>query len=49
MLTMNGVTKPACEWAREYGIKSKTLKYRIQKMHWSVEEALTREVRHGRK
>lgn len=49
MLTMNGETKPVCDWARQYGIKSKTIKARIYNYHWSVEDAITKGVRNGRK
>lgn len=41
-VTINGTTKTIAEWAKETGIKSGTIRYRIDKMHLSPEEAITR-------
>lgn len=41
MLTLNGKTQTATEWANELGIKLNTLLSRIDNYHWSVEKALT--------
>lgn len=40
LLTYNGETKTMVEWAEEKGINYHTLKKRINKYHFSVEEAL---------
>ena len=45
MLTLNGVTKPIMVWSRETGISEKTLRARIFRSGWSIEQALTTEVR----
>ena len=45
MVTAFGETKPISVFAREYGMKPNTVKYRIQKLHWDAETALTKEVR----
>lgn len=41
-ITINGVTKTAAEWEKETGIKSGTIRYRIDKMHLTPEEAIQR-------
>ncbi len=40
-LTYNGTTKHLNEWAREVGLKRRTLGMRIDNYGWSVERALT--------
>lgn len=42
LLTFNGETKPAAEWAEQIGIAYGTLMTRIDIHGWSVEAALTR-------
>lgn len=42
LITYNGVTKTATEWAKEFGIKMEMILKRIDESDWSVEEALTR-------
>ena len=44
-LTLNGRTQLLCEWSEETGIKASTLCYRLYKLGWSVEKALTTPVR----
>ena len=39
LLTINGVTKVLCEWAREVGISHKTISYRLKK-GWSHANAV---------
>ena len=41
LLTYNGKTQTLTEWAREIGMLQTTLDSRINRYHWSVEEALT--------
>lgn len=48
-ITYNGLTKTAGEWAKETGINKGALIARIDKQHWSVEQALTTPVRKCRK
>lgn len=43
-ISFNGETKTISQWAEDLGIKTQTLFSRI-KRHWSVERALTTEVR----
>lgn len=45
-ITHNGKTQTLSQWARETGINKRTLSYRIDKLNWSVEKALTTPVRH---
>jgi len=40
MLTINGITKSRCNWAREYGISPITIKSRMGR-GWSAERAVT--------
>jgi len=40
-ITWNGVTKNLCQWARTQGINQDTLWFRLVKLKWSVEKALT--------
>lgn len=40
-ITFNGVTKRLYEWAKELGMRTKTLRNRIDLHGWTVEEALT--------
>jgi hypothetical protein len=40
-LTLNGVTKNLGQWAIGLGISKGALKQRIDKYHWSIEDALT--------
>ena len=40
MLTMDGVTKRRCEWAKEYGLKSSLIKKRMDE-GWDVKRAIT--------
>lgn len=44
-LTFSGRTETISEWARQSGIPKDTLRYRISKLGWSVELALTKPVR----
>lgn len=44
-LTYNGQTKPLTDWADERQIPRATLDARINKLGWSVEKALTTEVK----
>jgi hypothetical protein len=41
MLTHNGKTQTAAQWAREIGISAAALHNRLHKLNWSVEKALT--------
>lgn len=43
--TYNGETKPLVEWAEQYGISSKVLNDRINKLKWDLERALLTPVR----
>lgn len=45
LLTFQGETKTLSEWAREKGIKWKTLRARIEDHGWAVERALSEPVR----
>lgn len=40
LLTYDGETRSIAEWARVIGVKPVTLRSRIDKYHWSVEDAL---------
>lgn len=40
-ITFNGVTKNLCQWARDLEITRGSLGQRIDKYHWSLEDALT--------
>ena len=44
IITYNGKSQTITEWSKELGISKSLLYYRIT--HWSIEEALTREVKH---
>lgn len=44
-ITYNGKTQTVSQWAKETGIKTKTLLARINDYHWSIEKALTKEVK----
>ena len=48
-LTYKGITKPLSYWSDEVGIKSKTILKRIDKLGWTVEEALTTPVKNNRR
>lgn len=41
VLSLNGITKKAQQWADELGIQSTTLRRRIDKYKWPLERALT--------
>ena len=41
LITFNGKTQTATEWARETGIKRTTITMRLDKYGWSIEKALT--------
>lgn len=41
LLTLNGVTKCMKDWCAEYGVPARTLKYRMEKMGMTLEQALT--------
>ena len=41
LVTFNGKTQTLHQWADEKGIKYGTLWYRINKAHWSIEDALS--------
>lgn len=41
LITFNGKTQTMSQWAREIGLKPKTLSRRINDKGWSVEKALT--------
>lgn len=41
LLTINGVTKPKKEWAKEAGINLRTLSSRINKLGWTPERAVS--------
>lgn len=40
-LTHDGRTQTIAEWSRETGLLGSTIKMRIDRLHWSVERALT--------
>ena len=44
-LTFNGKTQTIAQWAREVGINPVTLHARIYRYRWSVERALTEQVK----
>lgn len=44
MITFNGKTQSIKKWAKELGFSESTLKTRINRLGWSVEDALTRKV-----
>lgn len=46
LITYNGETHSISEWARMLNIKQGTLRMRLNKYGWSVEEALGKEVKH---
>ena len=41
LLKFRGKTQTLAQWAREVGMLSRTIRYRIVKMKWSVAKALT--------
>ena len=41
LITYKGETKCLVEWANQLGIPNDTLRVRINKLHWSIEKALT--------
>lgn len=41
LLTFNGETHSMTEWAEITGLKRETIKDRIDRSHWSIDEALT--------
>lgn len=45
LITMDGITKTLSEWAYEVGIKSNTIRNRIDNLGWDVERALKQPVR----
>lgn len=45
IISFNGKSQTLTQWARELGIKPKTLSQRINGMHWSIEKALTTPVK----
>jgi len=44
-LTANGVTRTFAEWAKVTGISESTIRERVQELHWSPEDAVTKPVR----
>lgn len=48
-LTYNGQTMTLAEWERKTGIHRDVLKDRINKLHWTIERALTTPVRKARR
>ena len=44
-ITFHGETKCLSEWARATGISRENIKNRLDNLGWSVEDALTREVK----
>lgn len=44
MISFNGKTLSLTEWSRETGIKRDTIRQRMDRLGWSVEDALTKEV-----
>ena len=44
-LTANGVTRTYAEWAKVTGISEGTIRERVQELHWSSEDAVTKPVR----
>ena len=40
-LTYNGITLPMTEWSERVGLPYSMIKSRLNKLHWTVEEALT--------
>lgn len=49
MLTVNGVTKPFAQWADECGIPWTTLRSRIERYGWPLEQAVTRKRQPGKR
>lgn len=41
LLTLNGVTKHATDWAKEYGITQRMINHRL-KIGWSIEDVITK-------
>ncbi len=41
ILEQNGISQTAQQWARQVGIRSATIRRRIQTLGWSIQEALT--------
>lgn len=44
-LTANGITRTFAEWAKTTGISESTIRERVQKLHWSPEDSVTKPVR----
>lgn len=44
-LTFNGKTQTTAQWADELGMNSGTVRYRVNKLGWSAEKALTTPLR----
>lgn len=40
MITFGNETKPLCEWSRDTGLHYMTIYSRIDRLGWSVEQAL---------
>lgn len=40
LITYNGKTQTIAQWAKEKGLKSRTLERRINRLHWNIERAL---------
>ncbi len=49
LLTLNGKTQTVANWAREVGMLSRTIRYRIDVMGWPAEKALTTPFQRKRK
>jgi len=45
LVTFNGKTQCLTDWATELGINGRTLFYRIDRLHWPIERALTEPIR----
>lgn len=46
-LTYRGETRSIPAWAREFGIQPSTLRARLDRLHYSVEDALTKDTKPG--
>lgn len=44
-ITYEGITKPMCVWCRDVGLPYSVVENRINRLHWSVEDALKTPVR----
>lgn len=47
LLTVNGITKPKQDWAKECGISLTTLSSRLNKLGWTPERTVYTPVRHA--